>query len=117
MLVICKVLCSLGKYVCESEHHLKDNEYTITTVESDYVSFYAQGNPPLDIPTRESREKSWAKKKSLEFYIFADNVDDRKRSDAAIFYVSICCVVTYCVQSNNITLIGTNGSHSICHCV
>ena len=54
-----------------------------------YVSILCvQGNPPLDIPTRESREKNWSKKKPLEFYIFADNVNDRTRSDAAIFYVS-----------------------------
>ena len=49
-----------------------------------------QGNPPLDIPTHESREKSWSKKRPLELYIFADNVDDRIRSDAAIYYVSHC---------------------------
>ena len=54
-----------------------------------------QGNPPLDIPTRESREKSWSKKKPLELYIFADNVDDRTRSDAAIYYVSHCFMNSY----------------------
>ena len=55
----------------------------------DYVSLFPfQGNPPLDLDTRESRENSWNEKKSLPFYISADNVDDLKRSDAAMFYVS-----------------------------
>ena len=46
-----------------------------------------QGNPPLDIPTRELREKNWGKG-SLEFYIAADDIEGRKRSDAALYYVS-----------------------------
>ena len=72
----------------ESEHHLRDNELVCNSSHAVIIRFNLQGNPPLDIPTRENREKSWAKKKALEFYIFADNVNDRTRSDAAIFYVS-----------------------------
>ena len=57
-----------------------------------------QGNPPLDLPTHKSREESWGKKKPLEFYLCADNVDDRKRSDAAIFYVRYFCATAACAK-------------------
>jgi hypothetical protein len=67
--------------------------YVVSVLSSEIISNCTQGNPPLDIPTRESREKNWSKKKPLEFYIFADNVNDRTRSDAAIFYVSHCSIL------------------------
>ena len=65
-----------------------------------YVCF--QGNPPLDLPTCKSREDGWSKKKPLEFYLSADNVDDRKRSDAAIYFVGATCASCH-VRYHNVS--------------
>ena len=61
-----------------------------------YLCF--QGNRPLDLPTQQKREDSWNKKKPLPFYLFADNMDGRVRSDAAIFYVSQHISVGYTMK-------------------
>ena len=52
------------------------------------VRVVIQGNPPLSLPTLELRTKNWARGNSLLFYIFADDVNIFKRSDAAIYHVS-----------------------------
>jgi len=61
----------------------------VTFVDQDKQSVslrFEQGNPPLPLATRESREKGWSKRKPLEFHLFADDVNKMQRSDAAIFY-------------------------------
>lgn len=46
---------------------------------------FEQGNPSLDLPTRESREKAWCPGK-LIFHTFCDDVDKLLRNDATVFY-------------------------------
>ena len=52
--------------------------------------FGCQGNKPLDLPTKEKREESWSKKSGhpMLVYVSADDVDQAKRQDAAIYWVS-----------------------------
>lgn len=64
-----------------------------------------QGNPPLPLATRESRGNGWAKKKPLEFHLFADDVNKNKRSDAAIYYV---CGGTVDIDPSHFMLSTTN---------
>lgn len=47
---------------------------------------FEQGNRPLPLATLEKRQASWAKKKQILFYLFADDVDLRHRSDVALYY-------------------------------
>lgn len=49
-----------------------------------------QGNPPIYIITRKMREDACSSKTPFLFYLFADDVNTQKRSDAAIYYVSLC---------------------------
>lgn len=51
------------------------------------ISLCLQGNEPLPLPTREKRQSSWGNKKPLEFYLSADDVELRQRSDLALYYV------------------------------
>ncbi|KAL5509484.1 hypothetical protein EMCRGX_G004871 [Ephydatia muelleri] len=46
---------------------------------------FEQGNPPLDLPTKESREKAWCEGKLL-YHVFCDDTDKLLRNDATIFY-------------------------------
>ena len=62
------------------------------------MTFCFQGNRPLPLATLEKRQASWAKKKQILFYLFADDVDLRHRSDVALYYVSLLAVtiiITY----------------------
>jgi hypothetical protein len=37
----------------------------------------------------EKRQENWAKKRPLLFHLFADDADLRRRSDVAIYHVSL----------------------------
>jgi len=43
----------------------------------------------MDLASLEVRQKNWAKGRPLLFYLCADDVDARRRSDVAIYYVSL----------------------------
>eukprot|EP00731_Ephydatia_muelleri_P002506 Em0001g2506a len=46
-----------------------------------------QGNPPLNIPTRESRQSKFCTNgKPLLFHLYADDITTRDRSDVTIYY-------------------------------
>ena len=46
-----------------------------------------QGNSALNLPNAEKRSQSWAKDGKLLGYSFVDDADEKKRYDAALFYV------------------------------
>ena len=67
-------------------HHMHACTHTHTHTHT-HTRTHTQGNPPLDLPTKESREKAWCEGKLL-YHVFCDDMDKLLRNDATIFYVS-----------------------------
>ena len=79
---------------CNTCAHIRAYTHTHTRTHTHTTCKHTQGNPPLDIPTRESREKAWCEGKLL-FHVFGDDLDKLLRNDATIFYVSEYCCMGY----------------------